>query len=75
MAVERRTLPGLVRLLESGRLTIPELTDQELERIVSDVPPGEPDVRDLTDEELAAIIRGDWGGAYDRQSPGIPNTL
>jgi hypothetical protein len=67
--VERRTLAGLVRLVESGKLTVQQLTDQELERIVAGLPgdtgmvaalPDDMgfDVRQLSDDELRAIIDG-----------------
>jgi hypothetical protein len=67
--LERRTLAGLVRLVESGKLTVRDLTDEELEKLVAGLP-GDlgmvaalPDdlgfnVSQLSDDELRAIIDG-----------------
>jgi hypothetical protein len=55
----RRTLPGLVALLETGQLSMNDLTDEELERIIAGAP-GEDtiDVRRLSDDQLTAILNG-----------------
>lgn len=36
------------------------LSDEELAAIVSESLPGNPDVLAMSDEELEAVIRGDW---------------
>jgi hypothetical protein len=55
---QRRTLPGLVALCETGQLSVKQLTDEELEQLVAGLPGGSIDLRHLSDDELEAIIAG-----------------
>jgi hypothetical protein len=52
---QRRSLSGLVALCEAGKISVTDLTDEELERLIA----GETlDMRQLSDDELIAIIKG-----------------
>jgi hypothetical protein len=54
---QRSTYVGLYALVESGKLTMADLIDEELARIATGQP-GDLDVRQLSDAELEAIVRG-----------------
>jgi hypothetical protein len=56
LAAKRSTAEGLIALLDRGQLTMQQLTDQELERIVD--PAWQPVMDQLTENELNAIISG-----------------
>jgi hypothetical protein len=58
VTMQRRTLPGLVALCESGQLHMEQLTDEELQRLVAGLPGAVPDMRHLSDAELEAILAG-----------------
>ena len=55
---QRQTVSGLVHLLETGRLDIEQCTNEELERLVAGLPGEVVDLSHLSDQELAAIVRG-----------------
>lgn len=56
-SMQRRTVSGLVALVASGKLSVRELTDEELERLAAGL--GEMiDLHHLSDDELEAIIDG-----------------
>lgn len=55
---KRRTLGGLIQMVEAGELRMEQLTDTELEWIVAGAPGAPVDVRQLSDDELATIING-----------------
>lgn len=57
--IQRRTLAGLVALVESGQLPIAELTDAELDRLLALGPGADVDLQQFSDEELEAIINGE----------------
>jgi hypothetical protein len=67
--LERRTLAGLQRMVETGKVSVRDLTDAELEKLVAGLPgdtgmvvalPDDMglDVSQLSDDELNAIIDG-----------------
>jgi hypothetical protein len=54
LAAKRSNSAGLVELLDRGLLTMEQLTDQELDRLVD--PKWQPVMRQLSDDELDALI-------------------
>ena len=55
---QRKTVSGLVHLLETGRLGVEDCTDDELERLVSSLPGPSVELSNFTDAELERIIHG-----------------
>jgi hypothetical protein len=54
---QRTTYVGLCALVQSGKLAMADLTDEELTRIATGQP-GDIDVRQLSNAELEVIISG-----------------
>ncbi len=62
IATKRNTADGLVALLDSGLLTMEQLTDAELELITD--PAWQPVMRQLSEQELDAIINGEQAAIH-----------
>ena len=60
LRTQRSTVAGLVALLETGTLSIQQLTDEELTSIVNTNMCPAPDMTSYTDKQLDAIIHGRW---------------
>ena len=55
---QRQTVSGLTHLLAAGRLSVEQCTNEELERLVAGLPGEVVDLSHMSDQELAAIVRG-----------------